>query len=258
MGRSNKRDVKQAAIRQWVRAVAFGVSPMMESVKRAVSGLTDAAGGYVVPPGFIPMIVGDKAPLSQLYQYCTKVPAEFDRHPTQDRDQRHDGLERQLESADETTGSSLFGEEQFVINRLDALVKLSREWVNDANPGSVDFLIAEFGKAIIKGRDAAIAIGSGSGQPLGLYSASSIGAVSFTTLDFDAMVDLHESVGEQYFDAPGCRWTMNQTQKKRVMKIKDDNGQPIFQVDRAAGFRHDLRSWRVDRPEFPEQLHRVR
>jgi len=230
----------QRGIDEWMRAVLFGRAPMMEITKRALSIGTDAAGGYVVPPGYIPMIVGDKVKLSQLFQYTRKIPAPSNT-ATIPNVASNVSVTWTAEGTDVPSNlDPSFGEVAFTINRCNALVKVSRELANDSNPGVTEYVVNLFGDAIVKERDRAVAVGSGSTQPLGLYSASGITAVSITTLDYDSLVSLHESIDERYFDSPSCRWTMNQTVKQRVMKIKDDQGQPIFQLDRTAGFRAQL------------------
>ena len=225
---------------QWMRAVLFGRAPMMEVVKRALSIGTDSAGGYVVPPGFIPMIVGDKLKKSQLYQYTKKIPAPSNT-ATIPNVASNVSVTWTAEGTDVPSNlDPSFGEVNFTINRCNALVKISRELANDSNPGVTEYVVGLFGDAIVKERDRAVAVGSGSSQPLGLYSASGITAVTITTLDYDSLVSLHEAIDERYMDSAGCRWTMNQTVKQRVMKIKDDQGQPIFQLDRTAGFRAQM------------------
>jgi len=73
--------------------------------------------------------------------------------------------------------------------------------------------------------------GTGSAQPNGFVTASSVGKTGTTgqttTVIYDDLVDLIDSLDYAY-QVPGCRWMMPQSSRKVVRKIKDTTGRPIW------------------------------
>lgn len=80
-------------------------------------------------------------------------------------------------------------------------------------------------------------IGSGSGQPNGIVTASSAGKTGTTgqtaTVIYDDLVDLQHSVNRAY--RRNARFMMADTSLRVVRKIKDDQGRPIFVPGYEAG-----------------------
>lgn len=73
-------------------------------------------------------------------------------------------------------------------------------------------------------------VGTGTGEPTGLITAASVGKTgatgTTTSVGFDDLVDLQESVDEAY--QAGARWMFAQSTRKVVRKLKDANGRPIW------------------------------
>lgn len=82
--------------------------------------------------------------------------------------------------------------------------------------------------------------GSGSGQPMGLYTASDKGISTgrdvicgtATTPTFDGLMDMKYSVKPQYWGR--AKWIMHRLIQKLLVKIKDGNGQYIWRQGVAA------------------------
>lgn len=75
-------------------------------------------------------------------------------------------------------------------------------------------------------------VGTGTGQPTGWVTAASAGKVGTTgqttTIIYDDLVDLLESVDDAYQQAGDCNFMMHQQMRKVVRKIKDTSGRPIW------------------------------
>lgn len=73
-------------------------------------------------------------------------------------------------------------------------------------------------------------LGTGTGQPHGVVTKSTVGKTGATgqatTVIYDDLVDLEHSVDPAYRAA--CKYMMNDSTLKALRKIKDDNGRPIF------------------------------
>lgn len=74
--------------------------------------------------------------------------------------------------------------------------------------------------------------GTGTAQPRGIVTASSVGKTGTTgqtvTVIFDDLVDLIHSVDPEYRKSPSCRFMMADSSLKIVRKIKDSQNRPIF------------------------------
>lgn len=224
----------------YFRTLLFGV-PVSQSIGEVdehmvrVLSSTDPAGGYLIPPGFIPELVRDIPKLSQLYQYVRRIPVGNDTGQIPKV-----GANAQVfwgeENVEFEQGDPSFGQDTYAIHRMNALVMLSREIANDSNPGIVATVISLFQEAMAEERDRVIAIGTGSGRPLGLYSATGITDVNVTTLTYTNLVKLKESIDQRYLNSPSLRWQMNQNVKAYIEgSILDLQGQPIFKTGNPNG-----------------------
>lgn len=74
-------------------------------------------------------------------------------------------------------------------------------------------------------------VGTGTGQPNGLITASSVGKTGTTgqtlTVIYDDLVDLLDSLDYAY-QTPSCKWMFSQSTRKVIRKIKDTTGRPIW------------------------------
>ncbi len=78
-------------------------------------------------------------------------------------------------------------------------------------------------------------VGTGTGQPTGLFTAAAIGRTgatgTATSVTYDDLVDLEHSVDIEYRRRPDTAWMMNDLTMRQVRKIKDTAGLPIFARD---------------------------
>lgn len=86
--------------------------------------------------------------------------------------------------------------------------------------------------------------GTGTGQPNGFVTAASVGKTGTTgqttTVIFDDLVDLQESIDQAYQDAGTCRFMMHQQTRKMVRKLKDGAGRPIWAEAYEAGIKSGI------------------
>lgn len=225
---------------QWFRFVLFGREIKHDIVKRAMSVGSDPAGGYIVPPGFIPEIITDAAKLGGLYQYCRRIPVgtTSGEIPNLLTDV---AVTWGSENVAMTENQPVLSRKTWAVNRMNVITKQSRELVNDSNPNSVDYVTDLFRRKVVEERDRVVVKGTGSGQPLGLASATGLIEVDAPTeVDYEFLVAMHESVDERYFASPGMRWSFSQAMKQRVMTVRDDEGRPLVHMDPTQGFRLTL------------------
>ena len=84
-------------------------------------------------------------------------------------------------------------------------------------------------------------IGTGTGQPNGFVTAASVGKTGATgqttTVLYDDLVDLQESIDDAYAAGGTCRFQMHQNMRKVVRKLKDGSGRPIWADSYEAGIK---------------------
>jgi HK97 family phage major capsid protein len=81
-------------------------------------------------------------------------------------------------------------------------------------------------------QNAGFTTGGGSTAPRGFVTGATTGKTGTTgqttTVIYDDLIDLQESVDEAYQTGGNCRWMMNQATRKVLRKLKDENLRPIW------------------------------
>lgn len=74
-------------------------------------------------------------------------------------------------------------------------------------------------------------VGTGSDEPQGLVTAATLGVTAASTSAFtaDEIIDLEHSVDPAYRRDPSCRWMFNDTTLKTIRKLKDGDGNYLWQ-----------------------------
>ena len=106
-------------------------------------------------------------------------------------------------------------------------------------------------------------LGTGTGEPTGLVTASSVGKVGTSgqtlTIIYDDLADMIESVDEAQLGMPDTQadipptlagWMMSQTMRKVVRKLKDSSGRPIWTPSYDDGVRPPTPSQLLDFPVY--------
>lgn len=118
-----------------------------------------------------------------------------------------------------------------------ASVVVSTKLLEKANPDVVKYINNMFAKALFNLEEKEVIKGNPASHEFeGLYNASGIptvtaasGHTSIDSLDYDDFVKLFTAVPKEYRDR--SIWVISSAIEQRVMKIKDSNGQPIFDLN---------------------------
>lgn len=201
-------------------------SRVMGSVEKALSEGSAAGGGYLVPDDFRAEVVMRVPALSELFSGVRVIPTARDggSMPSLATDVSVSWDEGENEDFEDS--SPVLGTVTWSIHRMNAICKSSRELMADSAIGLAAFLQQLFTEAVAKERDKVIAIGNGSDRPLGISSASITQSVSVGALSYDKMVDIEHALPKKY--RASAAWVLDNTMMGYVMKVKDDNGLPIF------------------------------
>ncbi len=131
--------------------------------------------------------------------------------------------------------SLAYGRREFKPNRLTKLIKLSRTLMNHASMAEPT-IMEEMRYKIAVTQEKAYMTGDGSGKPLGIFTASSSGIPTTrdvsedntsTDVTVDGLISAKYSLKGQYHAR--AQWVMHRDLVKKIAKLKDGEGQYIWQ-----------------------------
>lgn len=122
--------------------------------------------------------------------------------------------------------------------KLGTLIKVSEELLNDSIFDLESYISTEFARRIGAKEEEAFFTGDGSGKPLGILAASGgaetgVTAASATAITADELMDLFYSLKSPY--RKNAVWVLNDSTIKAIRKLKDNNGQYLWQPSLVAG-----------------------
>lgn len=131
-----------------------------------------------------------------------------------------------------------FGQVTIGSYKLGTIIKVSEELINDSVFDIEGYIAREYARRIGSKEEAACFSGDGSGKPLGILAATGgaqtgVSAASATALSCDEVIDLFYSLRSPY--RKNAIWLLNDSTTKAIRKLKDGNGQYIWQPSLAAG-----------------------
>lgn len=142
------------------------------------------------------------------------------------------------EEAEYTESSTTFSQVSLGAHKLGTLIKVSEELLNDSAFDLESYIAQEFARRIGNAEEEAFLTGAGTDRPSGILNDTS-GASAGTTaagasdITFDDLIDLYYSLKEPY--RKSAVFLMNESTVKAVRKLKDSNGQYIWQPSLTAG-----------------------
>ncbi|WP_040210848.1 phage major capsid protein [Clostridium polynesiense] len=130
-----------------------------------------------------------------------------------------------LESDDE------FGQTSIAAYKLGTMIKVSDELLNDSVFDLQTYIAGEFARRIGAKEEEAFFTGNGTGKPAGIFADTGGAEAGVTTagasISFDDVMDLFYSLKSPY--RKKAVWTLNDTTVKALRKLKDGNGNYIWQ-----------------------------
>lgn len=130
-----------------------------------------------------------------------------------------------------------FGQVSISAYKVATMLKISDELLNDSAFNLEAYISKEFGRRIGSKEEEAFFTGDGKGKPTGIFNATGGAADGATTttanITFDDVMDLFYSVKSPY--RKKAVWVLNDTTVKALRKLKDNNGNYIWQPSVQAG-----------------------
>jgi len=150
-----------------------------------------------------------------------------------------------------------FGKRTMAPNLLSKLVKVSMKLLEVATIPAESIVADRLAYAFALTQEKAFLTGDGSGKPLGLFTASASGistgrdvSTDNTTTAFtvNGLIETVYSVKAQY--RQGANWLLHRDAVKMARKLKDSNGQYLWQPSVAAGQPDTLLGYAVRESEY--------
>ena len=130
-----------------------------------------------------------------------------------------------------------FGQVAISAYKVATMLKVSDELLNDSAFNLEAYISKEFGRRIGSKEEEAFFIGDGTGKPTGIFNATGGASDGVTTttanITFDDVMDLFYSLKSPY--RKKAHWVLNDTTVKALRKLKDNNGNYIWQPSVQAG-----------------------
>ena len=205
-------------------------------VQNALQIGVDSEGGYLVPDEFDRVLVEaleEENIFRQIARIVTtasgdkKIPVVASKGTASWVDE-----EGTIPESDDT-----FGQVSIGAHKLATMIKVSEELLNDAAFDLENYIAREFARRIGAKEEEAFLVGDGVGKPTGILHATGgaeIGVVTAgATITMDEILDLFYSLKSPY--RRNAVFVMNDATAKAIRKLKDDNGQYIWQPSVQAG-----------------------
>ena len=131
-----------------------------------------------------------------------------------------------------------FGQVSIGAYKLGTMIKVSEELLNDSVFDLPSYISREFARRIGAKEEEAFFTGDGKGKPLGVLAAAGgaetgVTAASATAVTADELMDLYYSLKSPY--RKKSVWVLNDSTIKAIRKLKDNNGQYLWQPSLVAG-----------------------
>ena len=131
-----------------------------------------------------------------------------------------------------------FGQVSIGAYKLGTMIKVSEELLNDSVFNLENYIAREFARRIGNKEEDAFFTGDGSGKPTGILAATGgaqigVTATSATAITIDEILDLFYSLKSPYRNK--SVFVMNDATIKAIRKLKDGQGQYIWQPSLQAG-----------------------
>ena len=199
---------------------------------------TDAQGGYTIPEGFSGQLESTMVAYGGLRRVARVIRTESGNDipwPT-NNDTGNSGSilaeNTQVSEQDTTFGSKLLQAHKYTSD----MVRVSQELLSDSFFPLGEELGRMLGERIGRAQAAHFVSGTGSSQPEGIITGGTSGvtAASASAITFDELIDLEASLDPAYAASPNVGWAMNKSTKAAVRKLKDSNGQYLWQIGTTA------------------------
>ena len=194
-----------------------------------------ADGGYLVPEEFERQIVMDLQEENVVRKLAKIITTQHERKiPVATG---HSTAQWTAENAAYTESNPTFGQKQIDAFKLTDLCRVSIELLQDSAFDIEAYIRAEFARAFGIAEEEAFCVGTGSGQPTGIFTANGgqvgVTAAAANAVTADELISLVYALKSPY--RRNAKFLMNDSTVSAIRKLKDGNGVYMWQPSLTAG-----------------------
>jgi HK97 family phage major capsid protein len=217
------------------RKILAGLRVRDQPERRALAAGTDPAGGYLVPQGFVAELV------KRLQAWGPMLDPGITRQVETTTGNQLDwpGMDDTANEGAILAENTQDGEQDLAFNnrQIDAykyttkMIRVSEELLQDSALDIEAIIRDAMAERLGRIVNRHLTVGTGAAQPNGIVTAASAGvnATAAATIAFDDLIELEHSVDPAYRTDPSCRWMFHDGTLKRLRKLKDLEGNYIWQ-----------------------------
>ena len=244
VGEDVEKSINKLTKKEKSTAFAHALMTADEQTLKALSEGTPADGGYTVPEDFYNQLIKEIADKSIMRGEVTIVPMKTNVLTMSMVARDSIDVYWTTEGQVKTTTSLEFSEPTITAYKLAAIIYLTDELIDDSAFDLTKVIVGLFADRLAEYEDRAIINGSGVGQPTGLFIAGTIATRACTgNLDFDDLIDLIHDLPQKYL--PRAKLLVNRTNVRELRKLKDNDGQYLWQAPVAAGQPYTVHGYPV-------------
>ena len=205
-----------------------GMRSKYASVSNVLSEGTDSEGGYLVPDEYentlVQALEGENVIRGRSHVITTsngthKIPVVASKGEASWID----------ENGAYPEDYDTFAQVNIDAHKIGTIIKVSEELLNDSAFNLESYFAQEFGRRIGTKEEEAFINGNGSSKPTGILASAEVGVTTASdkAITADELIDLFYSLKGVY--RRNAVWVLNDTTVKAIRKLKDNNGQYIWQ-----------------------------
>lgn len=145
-----------------------------------------------------------------------------------------------------TFGDATFDQKFVDSHKLHVAIKVTEELLYDSAFDLEKYILTQFGKALANAEEDAFLNGDGKGKPYGVFDASTGGTKAgnlVADIKADDIFDLIYKLKRPY--RKGASFIMNDKTIAQIRKLKDNNGQYLWQPSLVAGEPDQIAGYKV-------------
>ena len=200
-------------------------------MKNALQVGTDTEGGYLVPDEYEHTLIQglNENNIIRAHAHIISTSSGIHKIPVV---AAHGSAAWIDEEGAYTESDDTFGQVQLDAHKVGTLIKVSEELLNDSAFDLEGYINVEFVRRIGDKEEEAFLTGNGTGKPTGILNATGGGqvgvtAAATTAITADELIDLYYSLKAPY--RKNAVWVLNDSTIKVIRKLKDGNGQYLWQ-----------------------------
>jgi HK97 family phage major capsid protein len=202
-----------------------------QEIRNALQEGTDSEGGYLVPDEFERTLVQalDEENVIRSHAHVFTTSSGSHKIPVVKTKGTASWID---EGGAYGESDDVFGQEQIDAHKIGTIIKVSEELLNDSVFNLEAYFSGEFVRRFGNTEEEAFLVGDGSKKPTGLLNATGgadvgITAASATAITADEVIDLFYSLNSPYRNS--AIWVMHDSTVRAIRKLKDSNGQYLWQ-----------------------------